>query len=403
MTIEIRPAQPEEMELFRDAVAYAFADHRRTTPTIAADWSMCAFDDGKLVTTSGVWPFQMRINGGQASVGGVTMVSTRPSHRRQGLLSRVMARSLREQRERGQYLSALWASFGAIYQRFGFGLASMPLWYQLDPRLVRLHAEPESGSRVELYDRTMAMPMLKALYVAHATPRNLFLHRGQPMWDFMLREVDGVAPHIAIHRTPGGSPTGYVIYETHGRGGTRMSVDDAPPNQEIQVRDLVALDAPAWHGLWAYLRAHDLVRSIRVGPLADDDPAPLLTLEPRQLRARTEDSIWLRVVDVERALALRPYGAAGQLAIEIGADPTCDWNVGCFRLETDGRTSTVKRCSDVPDLVLSPRALATLFAGHRSATQLFRAGLLDARDPTSLALADALFRTEHRPHCPDMF
>jgi predicted acetyltransferase len=57
----------------------------------------------------------------------------------------------------------------------------------------------------------------------------------------------------------------------------------------------------------------------------------------------------------------------------------------------------------VPDLTVPPRSLATLVAGHSSATQLARAGLLDAKDDSVLAKADRMFATTFRPFCPDGF
>ena len=52
------------------------------------------------------------------------MVGTLPEFRRRGLLRQVMTRAIGEQRDRGQALAMLWASMGAIYQRYGYGLAS---------------------------------------------------------------------------------------------------------------------------------------------------------------------------------------------------------------------------------------------------------------------------------------
>jgi hypothetical protein len=47
-------------------------------------------------------------------------------------------------------------------------------------------------------------------------------------------------------------------------------------------------------------------------------------------------------------------------------------------------------------------ALAVLLAGHRSATQLARAGLV-AADEKALRVADGLFATTYAPWCPDGF
>jgi predicted acetyltransferase len=225
------------------------------------------------------------------------------------------------------------------------------------------------------------------------------------MWDFnVLAERDGLRTHVAAYRAASGALRGYMAYQTQGPGQVpAITPDTMSPNQELRVRDFVALDVEAYRALWGYLLAHDLVRTVHMGPLPEDDPAPLLVTEPRQLRRQVSDGIWMRIVEVERALAQRSYACAGELAIEVRGDALCDWNQGTWRLETDGTKAHVSRNRRASDLVLDPRALAALFSGHSSASQLFRAGQLDARDPDTLARADALFATAYRPHCPDAF
>jgi predicted acetyltransferase len=180
---------------------------------------------------------------------------------------------------------------------------------------------------------------------------------------------------------------------------------DAPgPGQELTVSDFIALDLNAYRGLWEYLRRHDLVGTIRMqGCMPEDDPAPELLLEPRMLQRRTSDGIWMRVVDVEAAMPQRPYGSRGELTFAVHGDDMCPWNEGTFLLETDGPTTSIRRIDRAAELVVSPNALASLIAGHRSATYLYRAGRLDAPEPRALAVADALFRPEYAPHCPNGF
>ena len=130
MSIEIRACAEEEMSEFYRVPQYVFADNRSEeeralwTGSLRPEWTTAAFVDGRLATSFATYPFRVRFNGAPASMGGVTMVGTYPEFRRRGLLRQVMEQSFREQRERGQALAILWASFGAIYQRFGYGPAS---------------------------------------------------------------------------------------------------------------------------------------------------------------------------------------------------------------------------------------------------------------------------------------
>ncbi len=404
MSIEIRAVSTEEMAEFSRLIAYVFADNGTdpagdASQTVLPEWTTCAFVDGQLAATSGAFPFRLRFNGAPAAAAGITMVGTDPPHRRQGLLRRIIGQGYLEQREREQSLAILWASAGAIYQRFGYGLATTMVRYEFDPRYAEFETDIRAGGSVQLASSEQALPLMKRLYKEYSAPRNLMLHRADAMWQArVLREFDNQRVYFAIYSDESGEPRGYAVYSTKQR-----DLGEPGPSQLMQVRDFIALDMDARRGLWAFLRSHDLVRKIEIEPVADDDPSPQLLLEPRQLRRRTWDGIWLRVVDVERALPQRPYGDRGAITLEVHSDDMCKWNNGVYRLETDGENTEVSRTERVPDLTLSPRTLATLVSGHTSATDLARCDLLNSRDSSSLKLADRLFATEYRPYCPDGF
>ena len=392
------------MTEFRRVTGYAFADNE-TDPAsnesalVAPEWSTCAFVDGRLASTFAAYPFRLRFDGETADAAGVTAVATLPHHRRKGLLRATMTRSFEEQRERGQSLAVLWASYGAIYQRFGYGPATNYVGYEFDPRWAGLHPGIESEGRIEVTtDWEAELPTLKQTYREHAAPRNLMLHRAEPMWRFgVCRAFDPKhRTHVAVYRNREDRVTGHLVYQ--------LEASDKPmPNQKLVVVDRVAMDRDAEVGLWRFILSHDLVEKVEMGPVAEDDPMPLLVENPSKLGRRVGEGLFLRVVDVERALAARPYRDAGRMVVEIPSDPDCPWNTGAFTVEADGDERRVTRGAAAPDLALPPRSLASLLAGHSSATPLARAGLLDARDDATLRRADRMFATGYRPFCSNGF
>ncbi|MDJ0787536.1 MAG: GNAT family N-acetyltransferase [Myxococcota bacterium] len=404
MNVEIRSATKDEMPEFRAVTAYVFAENESDASSgadalVAPEWTTCAFVDGQLATTLGSYPFRMRLNGATADVAGLTAVGTLPQFRRRGLLRQTIAQSFREQRERGQSMAILWASFAGIYQRFGYGPASNSVTYDFDPRWAGLHEGLSAGGTVSAtLDREAAMPTLKQIYRAYSEPRNLLLHRAAASWAFgVCRAHDKKhRTHIAVYRDTGGEPRGFVVYQLENK-------QQPSPNQRLDVCDFIALDVDAHIGLWQYLLSHDLVDQVRTGPVSEEDPSPLLVQEASKLGRRVWDGLFLRVVDAERALSVRPYPETDRLRIEIAEDPLCDWNQGTFEVESEAGESRAKRSSGVPDLSLPPRSLASLLCGHSSASQLARAGLLDAKDDAVLRRADRFFATAFRPFCPDGF
>lgn len=405
MEIEIRPCTDgNELEELRRIAAYVFASEdgmEEEVGGLQADWTVCAFVNGRMASTLGMWPFTVRLDGSPVPMAGVTLVGTLPNYRRRGLLRQTMRRAFTVMRDRRQPLAILWASMGAIYQRFGYGLASTGVTYRFDPRMASLASRPQDiPGRIDLLSPTDAYPIIKPVFIEWASPRNLIIHRSAELWRISTFRPPrkGLPVHVAVYRDETGAPRGYAVYTT-------MAVDHAPDEgeQEVQVTELIALTPNAWVALWEFLRAHDLARRIHFRSVPPDDPAPELLLEPRVLNRRTQDAIWMRVVDVPAALEARPFGASGRLTISIPRDELCPWNEGTWRLETDGQRAEVRRVDADPDIVAEPAVLASLLAGHRSATYQKRAGRLQARDEATIRLVDDLFRTSYEPFCPNGF
>lgn len=406
MGTEIRPCRPDEMDAYGKIIQYVFAENdpegvTQELATTQPDWTTCGFVDDRLACTMGVFPFTVRLNGASVSMGGVTAVGTLPSYRRRGLLRQVMTRGFETMRERRQSYAILWASMAAIYQRFGYGLAASQVKYTFDPRFATFETPYQPAGSISMETSEDAYPAIKRLYIEWATPRNLPIHRSAPLWQAstLRPPKKDYAVYVAIYRDPAGEPRGHLVYSTHEEQWPKPG-----PGQTLTVMDFIALDMDAYRALWEYIRGHDLVGKVVMrNALGEDDPAPDLLLEPRNLSRHTSDAIWMRIVDVEQALAQRPYGSRGDLTIAIPADECCPWNAGTYLLETDGPSAMVSRTGRKPDLTMRPNSLATLLAGHRSATHLARAGLLDAAGAGALQAADAIFRTEYRPHCPNGF
>ena len=395
-TIDIRPITEDELPELQRITSYAFGGFGgQPPPWIHPDWTTCAFIDGRIATTFGAWPFRIRLNGRSTAVAGVTMVATLPEHRRRGILRQVMTRALAEQRERGQAIAILWASMGAIYQRYGYGLASTNVTYEIEPReIVFAAGEPATGS-VRLHTREDARPIFEALYKDFSRPRNLMIQRSGALWDIRQQ---GDRQQFGVYYDAAREPRGFVGFETGSDPGIGQTID---------VNDWASLDHDAYRGLWEFLGHHDLVRRVRWNRVPEDDPASLLLLEPRELHRRTGDAIWMRVTDVVAALPQRPYGEADALTIAV-TDELCPWNDGTFVLETTGEESTASRLDGAAagapaDLTMPVASLAVLLSGHRTATMLARARRLRPSDERVLTRADRLFATDYAPWCNDNF
>ena len=113
---------------------------------------------------------------------------------------------------------------------------------------------------------------------------------------------------------------------------------------------------------------------------------------------RVGDGIWLRLVDVGATFTGRSYGRDATAVLYI-QDHFCPWNAGRWKLG-DG---TVERSDEQPDVCCDVNVLASVFLGGFTFAQLAAAGHAHELQPGGLTRADALFRTDRAPWCPEIF
>src|SRR5581483_10736950 len=152
VTVEVRRVRSEE-EL-REAAAAIVHYFGREKPD--EEWSdrwlknfklermLAAVDEGgATVGGAGAFSFRMTVPGGTTlPTAGVTLVGVLPTHRRRGILRSMMRAQLDDIHERGEPLAALWASEETIYGRYGYGLASLILQFEIQ----RLHGAFRAGT-----------------------------------------------------------------------------------------------------------------------------------------------------------------------------------------------------------------------------------------------------------------
>jgi predicted acetyltransferase len=406
MAVEFRPARPEEMREFAYSGQVAFggstaddAVEREMRWPMRAEWTLCAFDDGVMASKMGTIPLVMRWNGRDVACGGVSAVTTLPSHRRRGYLRELMTRAFAAMRDEGRPLAMLWASMAAIYQRFGFGVGFTGLLYDFDPRHLRFVDDLAPTGRTRLLAPAEARPAMEPIYRRFAEGRTLMLHREPFHWDHFVMDTWGpdAPPPLVVAYEEAVGRLGYAIYTVDHR---RRDVPG--PNQQVVVRELVWLTAAAHRALVGYFAGYDLADSVRILRLPSDDPLFHHAQEPRLLNTRVRDGTLVRIIDLVPALEGRGYGGDGSVTLGL-VDDLCPWNTGAWRLTVEGGQARVKPCGDPPELHLTPRPLAMLASGHQSASMLARAGIIPPAEPATLRTADATFATDYAPYCIEGF
>lgn len=400
---EFRQIKQEERASFDGLIKYVFANSSKEEDEYADwlqnEWTTAAFHNGKIVATSGGFPLKIRMNGKAMLADGLTAVGTEPGYRRKGLVREMVTRRLHQVHEDdNQCASALWASMGAIYQRFGYGLASTHSSLQFDPRFVGFQFGEEPSGYVRLVDESEGTTIVHSLYRHFIEERSMALHRAEGFWQGTFGTKKSRA-HCAVYFNSKHQPEGYVSFRSQEY---ERRADDPGPNQRIRVRDFIYDNIEAYRGLWEFIRRHDLVGDVRMDvPL--DDPAFHMLLEPSMLQQELWDGVWLRLVDVDMALTCRNYGLSGQVCFEIREDPICPWNKRKYLMETDGETTEVSRTRNSAHFRITVNGLACLLSGNLSLSQLDRIGRAEVVDQKQLVNLDTMFATKHKPYCFDGF
>ena len=406
MAIEIRPISEEELERAHFLLAYAFTGDRseqgRMRHVESMGTAFALHDDGEMAACLRIFPLRMFMHGASIPLGGVCGVASLPEHRRKGYAGQLLRHALAAMREEGQPLSALHTPHPSLYRRYGWMFASSAVRYSFNPKEIAPVNQglPEGGA----YRITEEQwPTIADLYRRFAAPRNGYLDRDERWWkEALFRRLYDEKRRlndVAVWADGEGQPRGYLVYHS-----TSEQPPDAPPIDKMYVEELIALDTNAYSGLLRYLLAHDLATRITwFGTV--DEPLSLIVEEPDRINREVLDGFMLRLVDLEKAFAVRPPAAdapEGAFTLHI-ADAAAPWNQGAWRIEHSGGRLSATKADGTADLSTDAAAFAAMYNGFLRPTEAVRSGLAEAGDSDAAALADRILAADYPPYPSDAF
>lgn len=402
MAIEIRPAEPAEASTFARTIAGVFAweledaNVERFKTTWEPERSQVAYEDGKIVATLGTLSLDLSVPGGSIRAGGTTQVSVLPTHRRQGLLRRLMTAHLGEVAERGESVAALWASESSIYGRFGFGTASSVLEIKVPTGHRAFHRLAPEPAPVQLISLDEAREVLPALNASIAATWPGMFARQEKWWnarwfsDLPSDRFGATSLRAAVTK----AGDGYVLYRQKSKWS------DGNFAGELIVRDLMAQSPESWAGLWAFVLGHDLTATVEAELRPLQEPLLQMLADQRRALVTLSDGIWIRLNHPATALAGRKYSTEGALVIE--AHDQLDGSTHTLLLEGGPDGATCTATDRPPDLVLDTEDLGSAYLGWSRFRSLARTGRIGG-DHQALALADHMFGWDPLPWCPEIF
>jgi predicted acetyltransferase len=357
-----------------------------------------AVDGAAIVGGAGAFSLRMTVPGGAAlPTAGVTVVGVLPTHRRRGILRAMMRAQLDDAHERGEPLAALWASEETIYGRYGYGLASLALELEIPRVQGAFRPGVEQIGRVRMVDATEALALMRPVYdaVQRATPG---MYERNGTWWELRQLIDlpefrfGGGPKIYAVLEDDGLVQAYALYRLH------VSFGNLGPETKLHTQEVLGVTPAATASIWRYLLDVDWTKTVAARLLAVDHPLLLLLARLNLTRPTISDGIWIRLVDVGAALSGRSYAGEGPIVLDV-RDEFCPWNEGRWQL--DGGEAA--RTDAEADLALDAADLGSIYLGGFTLRELWSAGRVEELREGALARADALFRTDIAPWCPEIF
>ena len=356
----------------------------------------CAYD--MQVTVPGPGAEHVRV-----PMSGLSWVSVDPDQRRKGILRSLMQHHLHGLHDDGAAaVAGLWAAEVGIYGRFGYGTASHNMMLDLG-RGTELTAPPqlvEEASRVRTHmvpaDSEEATAALHRVHLAGAVRQLGAVTRGEDIRREWFRDAPKARgakePLHVLFATRDGEPTAYATM----RRESDWSDHDSPQGK-VRVGEISATDTASLFALVKRLVDFDLTGTVSLRGRGVDDPVLWWAGGPRSTAAKVTDALWLRLVDVDRALSARGYAAPVDLVLDV-SDATCPWNSRRWRLTVgaDG-TGTCTPTEDPADLSLPVEVLGAAYAGGRSVASQAAAGWVRELTPGAVTALSRAMRGDSEP------
>ena len=292
---------------------------RRIRESLELDRFLVAVDDGDIVGNVGAFSFDMALPGGATvPVCGTTWVAVSATHRRRGLMRRMLDRLHAEGAARGEVAAILWAAEASIYGNLGYGPTHQQRITSIETRRVRFRDDAPEGGTVRYADPATAIELLPGINERAFRQRPAGL-RPRPSWWrrlFIRLETpieEKLPPYVLIHRDESGEADGFAVYTSEERWESDVA------RHKVTLENFVAATPEAHAGLWRVLCSLDLVAEVESDLILVDDLLPWMLVDPRAIRTSTfTDGMWLKVLDVPGLFGARTYAPGDAVVVEAG-------------------------------------------------------------------------------------
>lgn len=352
----VREIRPEERADFERLESIAFAsplseeDLRRRLEREPEAVCLGHFDSAGTLTAGMVLPeYQMRYEDRFVPMVGVGGVASLPEYRYQGAIRRVFEAAFARMREGGAVFSALYPFSHPYYRQFGYELCQLTARYTLPVDALRSFRCEATVRRIEPGD---PFDGLQAVYDAHFARCNMAIRREARHWQGLVTKEPLRERVYTYLLQDAQGPCAYVVFAAQNVGEY---------SKEMRVREIAFAHPKGLRDALGFL--YRLAPQYGKAILTLPDGVPLHAVLPESYDASADifSHPMARVVDLPRALALKPHPAGAAYTLRVH-DAMIPGNDGLFAVQCEAAGVSVRR--------LEADAPADLEAGVQQITQL---------------------------------
>lgn len=393
--MEIRRLTDQDFDANIALAEYAFLytlsdqqkEERRNRFGDEAVWG--AFEGRELYAKLALMPLEVYVHGKKIKMGGIGGVATWPEKRRQGIVSKLLRRSLEEMKADGQLLSYLHPFSVAFYRKYGWELFTDNKRYTIPVEKLPVRKNVPGRVMREVRD----INTLKSVYDRAVIRYNGPMVRSRKWWE--QRVMSGI-PYTAVYYNEADEPEAYVLYAIEER--------------KWITEEIFWINETARQGLWDFIVNHDSkLKEVQL-KLPVDDSLSLLLPDP-MVKQEFEPYFMARIVDAVKFVEVYPFAEpAGdhRFALHI-EDRDAPWNEGRWEwtISRSGSGRLEKfdpseaSYADTANIRMPIGILTAMLLGYRRPSELQRVGLLETSEETA-SLLEALIPAR-TPYLADYF
>lgn len=347
-----------------------------------------AWLDGTLAGTTNSFLSELTLPGGESVAhAAVTHVGVLPHFTRRGVLQKLFRQQLEDLHQEGISVATLRASQGAIYPRFGYGVASVFQNLRIDKR--ELTTLPKLEGEVQLLPAADAWQTVQEIVARYPLSHAGTLTRWPQWWAMQQHRLEhSNLNHYVVLALKEGIPQAFVRYHAQPDDNWLYSTE-----RTLVVDDFHAADPELAVTLFNYLLQLDIARFVQLPHRPVDDVLPLMLDNPRAIAQQgLWDETWLRIISLERTLNTRRYQDAPPVIVTV-TDALLPVNQGNWLISSE----SVKRTTQPADLSLDSATLAMLLLGGHKVWQLIQARRIQIINPQAPKRLERLLACDEAP------